>query len=307
MPPEPASPRRALVTGATGYIGSRLVSHLLNGGWEVHVVVRTQTGVHALQPVLGRITVHRHDGSMKGLLALVAQARPHTVFHLASLFLAQHQAEDVDALIASNLLFSTQLAEAMVRHGVLELVNTGTAWQHHENNDYSPVNLYAATKQAFEAVLAYYVQAQHLKVCTLALFDTYGPGDPRPKLISLLWKTALGETPLPMSPGEQLIDLVHIDDVMTAFAEAARLLPQQAEGHSRYGVSSGAPLPLKALVLAFERATGCAVPIVWGGRPYRPREVMQPWTDYRRLPGWQPQVPFETGILQTRPQRVPGA
>ena len=300
MPPE--APQRALITGATGYIGSRLVGHLLNEGWEVHVVVRAQTGLQTLQPVLGRISVHRHDGSMAGMQALMDQAQPHTVFHLASLFLAQHRAEDIDALIGSNLLFSTQLVEAMVQHGVLQLVNTGTAWQHHQNRAYSPVNLYAATKQAFESVLAYYVEAQGLKVCTLALFDTYGPDDPRAKLVSLLWKTALGQTPLPMSPGEQLIDLVHIDDVMTAYSHAASLLPQQAEGHSRYGISSGQPVPLKALVQAFEQATGCTLPITWGGRPYRPREVMQPWTDFVQLPGWQPQVPFKTGILQTRPQ-----
>lgn len=299
MPPE--APQRALLTGATGYIGSRLVGHLLNEGWEVHVVVRPHTGLQTLQPWLGRIGVHRHDGSMGGMQALVAQARPHTVFHLASLFLAQHRAEDVDALISSNLLFATQLAEAMVQHKVLQLVNTGTAWQHHQSRAYSPVNLYAATKQAFESVLAYYIEAQGLKVCTLALFDTYGPDDPRAKLVSLLWKTAISQTPLPMSPGEQLIDLVHIDDVMTAYSQAASLLPQQAEGHTRYGISSGRPVRLKDLVHAFESATGYALPITWGGRPYRPREVMQPWSDGACLPGWQPQVPFETGILQTRP------
>ena len=297
----PGEARRALVTGASGYIGGRLVGHLLQQGWQVHVVLRPHTPLHTLQAVQHRITVHRHDGSTAGMGELMAQALPHTVFHLASLFLAQHRHEDVPALITSNLLFGTQLAEAMVQHGVRELVNTGTAWQHFESAPYNPVNLYAATKQAFEDLLAYYVQAHGLKVCTLALFDTYGPDDPRAKLIALLWKTALAGVPLPMSPGEQLIDLVHIDDVLAAYTQAAALLPQQAPGHARYGVSSGQPLRLQDLVRAFEAATGCPVPIVWGGRPYRVREVMQPWHNPPRLPGWQPRVPFATGVLQTRP------
>ena len=64
--------------------------------------------------------------------------------------------------------------------GVKILVNTGTSWQHYENKDYSPVNLYAATKQSFEAILQYYVEVASLKAITLKLFETYGLDDPRP-------------------------------------------------------------------------------------------------------------------------------
>lgn len=283
---------RALVTGATGYIGSSLAKRLVAEGWDVHAVVRTNTRLDALDPLFPSITVHRHDGSTRGMIQLVGDARPDVVFHLASLFLAQHRPEDVEALISSNLLFSTQLAEAMAANQVKHLINTSTSWQHYENAEYNPVNLYAATKQAFEDILAYYINAHGLRVMTLALFDTYGPGDPRPKLISLLWKTALSQEPLAMSPGEQMIDLVHIDDVTEAFVIGAAQLPQQSQEHMQYGISSGMPLRLIDLVAVFEQATGLKLPIVWGERPYRPREVMIPWSNYMTLPGWEPRVPY---------------
>lgn len=285
------SRRRALVTGATGYIGSSLAKRLVAEGWDVHAVVRTNTRLDALDPLFPSITVHRHDGSTRGMIQLVGDARPDVVFHLASLFLAQHRPEDVEALISSNLLFSTQLAEAMAANQVKHLINTSTSWQHYENAEYNPVNLYAATKQAFEDILAYYINAHGLRVMTLVLFDTYGPSDPRPKLISLLWKTALSQEPLAMSPGEQMIDLVHIDDVTEAFVIGAAQLPQQSQEHMRYGISSGMPLRLIDLVAVFEQATGLKLPIVWGERPYRPREVMIPWSNYMTLPGWEPRVP----------------
>lgn len=291
-------PRRAFVTGATGYIGSRLVARLVHDGWAVHIVTRVDSKLDVLHGVLSRIAVHEHDGSTAGMIEVLARARPDVVFHLASLFLAQHTPDNVESLIGSNLLFSTQLAEAMVANKVRHLINTGTSWQHFENQAYNPVNLYAATKQAFEDILVYYVNAGHFKVTTLALFDTYGPGDPRKKLVALLRNTARTGEPLLMSPGEQLIDLVHITDVLDAFLLAAQRIANQALPYVRYGLSSGQPLSLREFVNLFERVTGATLPIVWGGRPYRAREVMVPW-EAPALDGWRPRIKLEEGLRET--------
>ncbi|TWI60649.1 nucleoside-diphosphate-sugar epimerase [Pseudoduganella lurida] len=288
----------ALLTGATGFIGAALTRRLLADGWQVHVVLRPASSRAAL-PADGALHVHVHDGSSAGLRAIVGAARPDVVFHLASLFLAQHGPDDTERLIESNVLFSTQLAEAMVAAGAHRLLNTGTSWQHYQDGDYDPVCLYAATKQAFEAILRYYTTCTPLRSVTLKLFDTYGPGDPRPKLMHLLQKTAHSGAHLAMSPGEQLIDLVYIDDVVDAFVAAAgRLLSGAGAASEAFGVSSGRPLPLRELAATFARVSGLPLDIEWGGRPYRPREVMQPWTRYSTLPGWQPRVTLEDGLAR---------
>lgn len=287
---------RVLVTGATGYIGTNLVKHLVSSGSDVHIIVRPDAKLEALEPYLKRITVHVYDGSSSCMQKIVAEAKPQLVYHLASLFLAQHTAEDIEPLIYSNLLFPTQLLEAMVTNEVKYLVNTGTSWQHFNNEIYNPVNLYAATKQAFEDILGFYGEAHGIKATTLALFDTYGPSDPRAKLIPLLWRTAMSQEPLVMSPGDQLIDLVYIDDVVSGFLLAGAALPEQQANFSRYGVSSGVPMKLRELVALFETVTRHKLPITWGGRPYRPREVMQPWSDFSPVPNWEPQVSLEEGL-----------
>ena len=100
-----------------------------------------------------------------------------------------------------------------------------------------------------------------------------------------------------MSPGEQLIDLVHIDDVVQAFLIAAGCLDRQPAGtHETYAVSSGSPLPLRQLVELYRQITGTDVRVHWGGRPYRPREVMVPWNAGKLLPGWQPRISLEEGL-----------
>lgn len=298
------APRRALVTGATGFVGSNLVRRLVADKWDVHLVVRPGSSLDVLHRERACLSHHEHDGTTAGMNELMERVQPDIVFHLASLFLAQHASDDLDSLVTSNVLFSTQLVEAMVTTGVKYLVNTATSWQHYLDAPYRPVNLYAATKQAFEDILCYYADAYDLKVTTLALFDTYGRDDPRAKLMALLWKTALEQRPLAMSPGEQLIDLVHIDDVVSAFVQAADLLPGQASAHARFGVSSGRRMRLIDLVRLFEEVTGYSLSITWGERPYRAREVMVPWTSFATLPGWRPRVALESGIPETRPSNL---
>ncbi|KQQ94941.1 NAD(P)-dependent oxidoreductase [Massilia sp. Leaf139] len=293
--------RRALVTGASGYVGSQLARRLVEEGWEVHVLLRPGSSLDALAPVIDKLTVHRFDGGTAALAHIVREAAPDAVFHLAAVFLAQHRPDEIEALIEANVLFPTQLLEAMAANGVRIFVNTGTAWQHFENRAYDPVNLYAATKQAFEALLAYYVNGLGFSVATLALFDTYGPQDPRPKLMSALWKAAASGAALSMSSGEQLLDMVHIDDVVDAYLATERALRTAGPVQLRYGVSSGAPLRLKELVAAFEAALGARLQVRWGARPDRPRDTLRAWTDFEAPPGWQPRVPFAEGLRRSAP------
>lgn len=291
----------ALVTGATGFVGSHLISRLVSIGWQVHIIIRPNSKLQLLESVRDRITIHTHDGTTEDLFRIMESAKPTVVFHLASLFLAQHTPEDIVPMLQSNITFATQLVEAMVAQKIYYLINTGTSWQHYENKEYSPVCLYAATKQAFEAIIQFYIETTPLQVITLKLFDTYGQNDPRQKLFALLEKTANQKERLAMSPGEQLIELVHIDDVIDAYIMALeRLLSGEVLGHEKYQVSTGSPIKLKEIVEVYEQETGTNLPIQWGGRPYRPREVMVPWDQGKLLPGWTTKVSIREGIRKIK-------
>ena len=286
-----------ILTGATGFIGSRLALRLVQIGWEVHVVVRLSSNMTELTPILNSITVHQYDGTIGSMLECVRDAHPSMAIHMASLFLAQHQAVDIDSLIQSNVLLGTQFVEALSNCGCQRLINVGTSWQHYKNHDINPVCLYAATKQAFEMILNYYTSATAMNVVTLKLFDTYGLGDSRKKLFYLLHQCRKSGQALAMSPGEQLVDLVYVNDVVDAFL----LILEHLNNDSRvllssYAVSSGRPIALKELVGVYERVVRCKLPITWGGRSYRPREVMVPWNTGKSVPGWIPKVSLEEGI-----------
>lgn len=305
--------RRALITGVTGFVGSHLARALIRESWEVHAVVRRHSSLERLGDIRDTLKVHHsYDGNVARLVEIVEQSRPDVVFHLASQFIVEHKPKEIEDLIVSNILFGTHLVEAMSLSGVKYLVNTGTSWQHFENRDYDPVNLYSAMKEAFEAILTFYIKVRGLKIITLKLFDTYGPDDRRPKIFSLLRKMMNQTEPVAMSPGDQLLDLTYIDDVVDSYLVAAsRLLEGRVSGHEQYAVSSGCTVSLRELVAVFQRETKSNLPVQWGARPYRQREVMVPWDRGEPLPGWRPRVSLAEGIEKLmlwegrRPERKP--
>lgn len=277
--------RRALITGVTGFIGGKLAERLLADGWHVDAIVRPTSDVGALRSA-DQMTLHTVESGHE-LTSVVAASKPDVVFHLASLYLADHRVEQIPELVESNILFPAQLAEAMAANGVRNLINTGTAWQNFACHDYLPVNLYAATKQAAEDLLLYYADARKLAVLTLRLFDTYGEGDKRRKLIQILIDAARTDSPLDMSPGEQVVDLTHVDDVIDAFVLAADTVATADSGTHQAFFVSGERFKVKALAEIVADVSKRTLRVNFGGRPYRPREVMAPVaSEGRVLPGW---------------------
>jgi nucleoside-diphosphate-sugar epimerase len=290
--------KKALLTGVTGFVGSHLAEGLLQQDWEVHCLLRAASHRERLPKIVAeKALFYDLAEDNNNIEEIMQQVKPDVVFHLASLFLAEHKTADIAPMLASNITFGTQLVDAMVKNGIYCLINTGTAWQHYHDDLYNPVCLYAATKEAFSAILKFYEETAHLKVITLKLFDTYGPNDFRAKLFSLLRKAADHDDVLMMSPGKQYLDMVHIKDVINAYTIAAEhLLKNHAQYFKDYAVSSGKLYQLKEFVEIYERISGKALPIQWGGREYRVREVMQPWQKGTVLPGWSPKISLEKGI-----------
>lgn len=304
---------RAVVTGATGFLGSRLTRRLIDEGHDVAVLARPTSTFRELAGYIDRLDVHMVDETAESIRRALAASSPAVVFHLATYYVRDHRPEDLGLLLESNVAFPLRLVDAMTREGIRNLVNAGSAWQYYEGDTYRPVCLHSATKQAFESLARYFIDAGKIRCTTLMVHDTYGPHDPRRKIFSILRDRAVTSEPLEMSAGEQLIDLVHVEDVVSAFLVAAeRLVSDLAAPYETYSVTGGDPQPLRAIVETYLRLSGNTARVLWGARPYHEREVMVPWRGGKPLPGWHPQVALEDGLRgllesQNAAQVRPGA
>lgn len=269
---------RALLTGSTGFVGQNLMRHLRQQGWAVETIGRQDTPADM-------------DSKM-------SQFKPDVVIHLATLFIAEHKPTDIANLMQSNLTFGAQVVDSMVRHGVLNLINTGTLWQYYEGDRLTPSSLYSATKSAFEDVLRFFSSSYGLNVTNLMLSDTYGPKDPRGKLLSKLITMAGTSESLQLSPGDQKIEWTFIEDIVSGFEHAAKRLvaKQESQKFVHYTVTSGETVSLKDTVRICEEVLGKKINIEFGAKPYRKREIMAPSKLDPVLPGWSAKVSLRQGI-----------
>ena len=281
-----------LVTGATGFIGTNLTRELRK---QHNLFVLGQFERDPEKLGLPGITM---TDDIQRLAGYIKDNNIEGVIHLASLYLTVHTSDQVKDLVLSNVYFGTAVLEAASSAGCVRwFLNTGSIWQNYNSKgtEYNPVNLYAASKQAFIDMAKYYRAVFGIKFCTLKLCDTYGPNDTRKKLFKLFKDYSESGEVLKMSPGEQKIDLIYITDIINGFAHLAELLSGDTELADEYVLTSGHQIPLKELAQLFCEVSGRKLNIEWGGRPYRDREVMVPWKG-NPVPGWQAEVDVREGI-----------
>jgi CDP-paratose synthetase len=285
---------KILVTGATGFLGKHLIDFLLSKGIEIVSIIRKESKNEF--PLNVETYCFDYDDVEKDIRYL-KEAKIDGVIHLASLFLASHKSSDIKQLVESNLFFSTYTLECASKAGIKWFINTGTFWQNYENAEYSPVNLYAATKEAFQNIAQYYIETNQIIFSTIKLSDTYGPNDTRAKVLNLFNKIAKSGETLDMSKGEQVIDISYIEDVLEAYYQLVLLLfSDMVKNGSVFAIKAKERVTLRELAGKYESATGKKLNITWGGRPYREREVMIPWENGITVPGWEPKVSIIDGI-----------
>lgn len=273
--------KKVLVTGAAGFIGSHTAFELVNRGAEVGATVRST-------PVDGVVLSIPVDTNME---ERIREFQPQIVIHLATKFLSDHVEKDIPSLVDSNITFGSRVLNVATEVKA-QVLTTSSAWQHFEGREYSPVSLYAATKQALITVAEYY-KLSGLDFRELVLFDSYGTHDSRGKLVSRLLEAAGSGRSIDMGPGNQLIDLLYVSDTVSAILSLAEV---EIADQTTFVARSGHPISIKELVAKIESVTGRQINAHWGRRESRAKEMMDDWKFGTTVPGWEPRVSLEAGL-----------
>ncbi len=282
---------KIVITGGTGYIG-RHVADCLAKEHEIYVIVRESSNVSFLKNCVAGIIVYEEETIYDEL----EKIQPEILIHLSGVFYSQHTRENIKNLLESNVVFSSIVIDAAVKAGCKQIINTGSYWQNYGGEKYNPVNLYAATKQAIEDVIQYYVRAEKCKAITLQIFDTYGPDDPRNKILNKIKELEAG-TEFRMSGGEQKVYFCHIEDIVRGYERAVHVLCGMESGkQARYALRGEEPVRLREVVELYLRIQKKQIDIIWGGLAYRDREIMDPTGMGEVLPGWKPEISLTQGL-----------
>ena len=259
-----------MLSGGTGFIGSHLIKALRSKGISIGVLKRNISDEYTDDSTATYYPANSYDE----ISSAFDSFNPDIVVHLATLYINNHTPAEINDLIDSNVTFGTMLLEAMSQKSVKYFLNIGTRWQHIDNQQYKAANLYAATKEAFLKILQYYASMGNILYSTLELSDTFGPGDRRKKIVSLLIDAAKNRKKIELSPGDQVIDLIPVEYVVLSIIYIIEN-KEKYFANDTYSLS-GTTIKLKDLGSLIEKSMNSSGYFLWGAKTYRKNEVMEP-------------------------------
>lgn len=281
-----------VLTGATGFIGAHLLERLLAAG---HTVVP----LHRRASTEG---LRRHDRlfwtGVEDAEACFKQRRPDAVIHVATCY---GVGVSLTEMVASNVLLPLRLLELAAAQGCPLFVNTDSFFSKPEFN-YQHMRSYIQSKNEFMrwAVLAAEATPA-IKVVNTRLEHVYGPGDGTHKFIPHVLAKLLANDTLALSPGGQLRDFVHLDDVVDAYLTILKFGENLPPGPTEIQVGTGTVHSVRTLVELARSLCRSTSKLDFGAQPYRNREIMCSAADTAVLTalGWVPRHTLASGLRDT--------
>lgn len=305
---------KALVTGAAGFIGSRLSTALVADGWSVTGMdcftdyyarplkeanlapIRLSDRFSLVEDDLSQIHMTRLAELLQGV---------DVVFHQA----AQAGVRDswgsgFASYVRHNVIATQQLLEAALRSDVTRFVYASSSsvygnaqrYPTREQDRTRPHSPYGVTKLAAENLVNAYARNFGLSTVALRYHTVYGPGQRPDMAINRLIGAALGQIPFPLfAAGEYVRDFTFVDDICHANLLSATMdVPPGAV----LNLAGGESTSMRALIDRVGRLVGLPVPVE--EHPGQAGDVPRTdadWSAAERLLGWRPKTGLEDGLL----------
>jgi UDP-glucose 4-epimerase len=286
--------RKLLVTGAAGFIGTRLCERLAALDVTAHAVSRSVQGRSS-----GSVTYLQADLSeLETTRRLLQRLQPDVVIHLAGLAAAARGLELVLPTFESNLLATVNLLTAARELGAPRIVLPGSL-EEPERPDAVASSPYAISKWAASAYGRMFHELYGLPVAIGRLFITYGPTRKDPhKLIPYTILSLLDGRAPRLSSGRREVDWVHIDDVVDGLLALATA--PQAVGQC-FDIGSGRLVSIRGVVERLVALVDPALVPHFDASLDRPSEQVRVADVERtqRALGWVPRVDLERGLADT--------
>jgi UDP-glucose-4-epimerase GalE len=314
------NPRKILVTGGAGYIGSHTVRMLLKQGHDVTVVDNLSKGHRHNVPAVRLHVVDLAD--TQALVRLLREKECEAVIHFAAFIAVGESMREPARYFRNNVCGSLSLLDAMVQCGVKHLVFSSTAAVYgdpqsspiHEDFPIQAVNAYGESKVMVETLLGWFDQIHHLTSVCLRYFNASGcdpagglgeEHEPETHLIPLVLRAVLTGEPFtvfgddyPTPDGTCIRDYIHVNDLAQAHILAVNYLCNGGASE-KFNVGTGTGRSVREIIRAVEEVTGREVPYRIGPRREGdPPALVASSTKLREHLGWAPEYEDLKAIVE---------
>ena len=300
----------ALVTGGAGFIGSHLVTALVERGDSVRVLDNFASGKrHNLAHLAGRVEIVESD-VLQTVQLEKAMADVEVVFHQAALASVPRSLEkpfDTHAACATGTL---NVLEAARRSGVRRIVYAGSSSAYgnsptaskRETDLLAPLSPYAAAKLAGEMYCQAYAASFGVETVVIRYFNVFGPRqDPHGEYSAVIPKFVVamlaGQRPTIFGDGLQSRDFTYVENVVRGNLAAAEC--PTASGRT-FNIACGRQYNLVELIASINGVLGTHIEPIF--RPARAGDVRDSLADIsaaREALNYEPTIDFDEGLRRS--------
>lgn len=251
-----------VLTGATGYLGSRL-AHDLNKSYEIIVLKRSTSNLKYLQIIKNDLTFY--DIDKIEMESIFTKHKVDIVIHTATDY--GRSGSSSSDIVKSNLMFPIHLLDLAIQNNVPTFINTDTVLEKY-------TNLYALSKKQFLEHLKY--QSHLIQIINLELEHFYGPDDSETKFITnMIKKMLLNVDSIPLTSGLQKRNFIYIDDVVEAYVLILKNLEKLDLQLSEFTIGYKNNVSIKTLLEQIKSLTKSKSKLHFGEIEMRVNELLE--------------------------------
>ncbi|HBG47519.1 MAG TPA: NAD-dependent dehydratase [Deltaproteobacteria bacterium] len=309
------SKKKALVTGACGFIGSHLVERLIEEGSEVRAFVcynsfNSWGWLDSLPEKLVKdVDVFAGDiRDPNGVRKAVEGS--DVVFHLAALIGIPFSYHSPDSYIDTNIKGTLNVLQA-ARHCSVEKVLVTSTSEVYGTARYTPIDEshprqgqspYSATKIAADFLAESFVRSFGQEIVIVRPFNTYGPRQSARAVIpTIITQLLSGEKEIKLGSLCPTRDFVYVKDTVEGFL---RIAGADVHPGEEINIATQNEISIGALVALLIELTDSKAAVVSDAERLRPAEseverLLGSNEKLRRLTGWAPGVSLRDGLSET--------
>jgi CDP-paratose synthetase len=278
------------VTGGTGFLGSSIVSELLNRKFKIVCLVRQKINLKRLAKFKDQIEIVE----LKSLdfEEFFQKNSVRVIIHCATNY-GRSENNPIET-IEANLMLPLKILFSAAKNDVEVFINTDTILD-------KRINYYSLSKSQFSDWFKNY--ANNMKCFNVALEHFYGPGDDPSKFVTWIIKEFLTNVDhIDLTLGEQRRDFIYIDDVVSAFMAIIDNENKFKKGFHQFEVGANKLIEIRELVNTIKKICNNKVTSLNFGRlSYRDGEIMESIVDLSQLKnlGWKSKVSLDQGLENT--------
>jgi nucleoside-diphosphate-sugar epimerase len=274
------------LTGATGFVGSHILSKLLHCGHNVTIIKRPNSDTKRIDDYIDQVRIIDNENNINSTLEF------DCIVHAATSYEnSDYAGSDI---LSANINLPVYLLDYAVNNKCKKFINISTFIAKYET---SPPNRYALTKRHVEEWGMYYCDHYPLNFVNVVLHQVYGTGDSITKFTPwLVNELKTNGKSIELTEGNQERDFINILDVVEAISLIVN--HNSGSGYDEYEVCTGNVITIKNFIETVKKITNSTTILNFGSMPYRENEIMTINPDPSKMHnlGWNAKLKLEFGI-----------